>query len=35
MGDNMDEIKEQNAKITQQNPEMLDDGKKKCACNIF
>ena len=34
MGDNIEELKQENEKVTQQNQEMLDDGKKRC-CNIF
>ena len=34
MGDNIEELKQENEKVTQQNQEMLDDKKKVC-CNIF
>ena len=34
MGDNIEEIKQENEKVTQQNQEMLHDGKNRC-CNIF
>ena len=34
MGDDNEELKQKNEKVTQQNQEMLDDGKKRC-CNIF
>ena len=34
MGDNIEELKQENEKVTQQNQEMLHDGKNRC-CNIF
>ena len=35
MGDDNEELKQKNEKVTQQNPEMPVDNKKKCICNIF
>jgi hypothetical protein len=34
MGDDIEELKQENEKVTQQNPEMPVDNKNKC-CNIF